>query len=210
MWLSGSPLSPSSFGIQPLCSEHASCHDSAATTATMRVRDERDRAHEAAAEDDPVHHQRQAHAEHELDRDADHRDDHRVEHVLPPDRRGQDVAVVRQADELRGVREAQVGALQRQRDGVDDRVGRDRDHHDRGRSDQPDARRRSARARSLRCCRRLVVGAVGALGGGDGAHSRADEDRDSLISLRNVLTTVFGLMFEVGDRVFWIASVTSA
>ena len=33
---------------------------------------------------------------------------------------------------------------------------------------------------------------------------------DSLISLRNVLTTVLGLMFEVGDSVFWIASVTSA
>jgi hypothetical protein len=46
--------------------------------------------------------------------------------------------------------------------------------------------------------------------GGDGAHNRADEDKDSLILLLKVLTTVLGLMFEVGDSVFWIASVTSA
>ena len=35
MWLSGSPLRPSNFGIQPLFSDQASSHEYAATTATI-------------------------------------------------------------------------------------------------------------------------------------------------------------------------------
>ena len=52
-------------------------------------------------------------------------------------------------------------------------------------------------------------GGAGAVAGA-GAHSSAAEDSDSLISLRSVLTTVLGLMLEVGESAFWIASVTSA
>ena len=44
-------------------------------------------AHDPAAEDRPVHDERDHHAEHELDRDRDHRDEQRVEDVLPPQRR---------------------------------------------------------------------------------------------------------------------------
>ena len=72
------------------------------------------------------------------------------------------------------------------------------------------ARRRSALARSVSA---PAAGLRRGSGGGrlgDGAHSSASEDSDSLISLRSVLTTVFGLMFEVGESAFWIASVTSA
>ena len=120
------------------------------------------------------------------------------------------MAVVGEADELGGVREAQVGTLERQRDRVDDRVGRHGDHHDRGRGDQPDGEA----AFGAGAVGQMAPAARGGGGrrGGDGAgtHRSAAEESEALILLRNELTTVLGLMFEVGDSVFWIASVTSA
>jgi hypothetical protein len=83
-----------------------------------------------------MHDQRQAHAEHELDRDGDDGDQRGVEDALPPQVRRQDRLVVRQPDEARLVREAQVDLLHRQRDRVEDRIDRDEQHRDHGRRTQ--------------------------------------------------------------------------
>ena len=94
------------------------------------VGDQRRGADQPAAEDRAVHDQREQHAEHELDRHGDHGQHDGVEDVLPPQAGAQDRDVVVQPDPRLVAREAQVGAQQRQVDGVEDRIGRDREHHD--------------------------------------------------------------------------------
>ena len=75
--------------------------------------------------DDLVHHQREREAEHELDRDGDHGDEHGDAEVGPPQRVGEDDAVVAQPDELRVAGVGQPVVEQRQPDRVQDRVGGD-------------------------------------------------------------------------------------
>src|SRR5579872_5154914 len=131
-----------------------------------------------------------------------------MEDVLPPHAGAQHVAVVGEPEELGRTREAQVRALEREDDRVYDRIRGHRDHHDRRRPDQPGGEP------ALCACplgdpfapARCRCGARGI----DRAHSNAPEESDSLISLRSVETTPLGLMLEVGDSAFWMASVTSA
>ena len=174
------------------------------------VRDQGDRAQRAAGEDHAVHGDRQQHAEHELDRDADHRDDHRVQHVLPPDRCAQHSPVVVQADPGARGGKPQVGPLQRQDDGVDQRVGGDREHDDQCRSDQCVGEA----ALGLGAIGQMPSSWLGAGGGGrrDGsaAHSSAFDESACLTSLRKVLTIVVGSMADVGDNASWMAKVMSA
>ena len=91
-----------------------------------------------AAEDRPVHDQRDHHPERELDRDRDHGDEQRVEDVLPPEARGEHGLVVGEPGEAALVGEAQVEVLQREDDRVADRVGGDQQHRDhRRRAEHP-------------------------------------------------------------------------
>src|SRR5690348_13891627 len=119
------------------------------------------------------------------------------------------MAVVGQADELGRVREAQVRALQREDEGVDDRIGGDEQHHDHRRGDQ------HVREAPLAAGTLGDPGAPpGRRGGSEncnysGAHNNAPEPRADLIWLRSWLTAVNGLTELGGDSVFWMASETS-
>ena len=113
------------------------------------VRDQDRGAHGARGEDRAVHHERERHAEHQLDR---HRDDvmitvtqkafHQYGRTAPP----------RSSSGRRTglVREAQVVALERQLDRVADRVRGHGDHDDAAGAHSSQPSRRSARGRSVR------------------------------------------------------------
>src|SRR5437667_9353351 len=103
------------------------------------VRDERGGADQAPAEYRPVQDVGQQEAEHQRGGPREERDDHGYIQRMPPVRGAEHRAVVGEPDELFGLREGQVVALQRQVDGVYDGVGGDRDHHDNRRRDQREA-----------------------------------------------------------------------
>src|SRR5690242_8429324 len=103
------------------------------------VGDERGGADQAPGEYRPVQDEGQQEAEHQRDGHREDRDDHGYIQRMPPVRGAEHRAIVGEPDELFGLREGQVVALQRQVDGVYDRVGGDRDHHDDRRRDQPEA-----------------------------------------------------------------------
>ena len=123
---------------KPVSGVNANCQAKAATTVTIPygIRTEvrsTPRPKIARCIDE-----RDQHAEGQLDRDRDDRDEQGVENVLPPQRRGQDGLVVREPGEAALLREAQVELLQREDDRVDDRVGGDQQHRDhRGRAEHP-------------------------------------------------------------------------
>ena len=119
------------------------------------------------------------------------------------------MAVVGQPEELVLGREPQVGPLQREDDRVYDRVGGDRDHHDRRGRDEHE-REFALGAGPLGQGVAMRRRGGGGSGGGDGAHSSAVDESASFSSPRRVLTTLFVWMFAVGESAFWIASVTSA
>src|SRR5438270_10262803 len=120
------------------------------------------------------------------------------------------MAVVGQTDERGRVREAQVRALQRQDDRVDDWVSDDRDHHDCGGTDEHPGEATLAPGTPGEVMAPRWGSGCGLVGGGHAAHSSAPEDRAFLISSRSAVTTLVGLIDEVGERAFWIASETSA
>src|SRR5580704_5670503 len=103
------------------------------------VRDERGGADQAPPEYRPVQDEGQQEAEHQRDGHREDRDDHGYIQRTPPVRGAEHRAVIGEPDDLFGLREGQVVALQRQVDRVYDRVGGDRDHHDDRGRDQHEA-----------------------------------------------------------------------
>ena len=172
------------------------------------VGDQHRGADRRAGEDRAVHRLRDQHAEHELEQHRDHGDEHRVGEGAPPRARGEHGDVVGEPDELAGVREAQVGATQREPERVEDREARHQQHHgDGGRAQHPGELALGPRA----------VGQAARLCGGRGGGRASNCDGHQYIPpsatvwsrLLSVSIDFCGLIPAGGCRESWIASVTS-
>ena len=156
-----------------------------------------------------MHDEGDDHPEDQLDGDADDGDDEGVGHRLPPQARAEHRGVVGQADEDGLGREPQVGPPERQPDGVEDGVRRDRQHHD----DGGGAEQEGEPALVPAPARRPGAPAGRGRGGqhvGPGGHY-GTSPREAIAS-RSVVSrrdgTFGGSMWLGGDSALWISSDT--